>query len=175
LGLIESRSSTYRHAAARSCKECGMPLPSLGPWQMFAGGVSGTLTFNAATGVLSGTIVSASTLAIAGFFDDTSETLNFIISDPLVTQGGFSGVAPAPFTLYTAQLIQVEAFAYSLLVGSFSTIANDGPVSPATWYAQFPAPTRIPPPPPSPLPPRPPRPPLVPRVPPRGPRSPLPR
>ena len=149
-----------------------MPLPSLGPWQMFAGGVSGTLTFNAATGVVSGTIVSTSTLAISGFFDDTSETLSFIISDPLVTQGGFRGVAPAPFTLYTAQLIQVEAFAYSLLVGSFSTIANDGPVSPATWYAQFPARIPITPPP---SPPRPPRPPLVPRVPPRGPRSPLPR
>jgi|SRR5215472_874692 len=150
-----------------------MPLPSLGPWQMFAGGVSGTLTFNAATGVVSGTIVSTtSTLAIDGYFDDTSEALSFIISDPLVTQGGFSGVAPAPFTLYTAQLIQVRSFAYSLLVGSFSTIANDGPVSPATWYAQFPAPTRIPPPPVSP---RPPRPPLVPRVPPLSPSSPRPR
>jgi hypothetical protein len=153
-----------------------MALPSPGPWQMYAGGVSGPLTFNADTGVVSGTIISTSTLTISGYFDETSQTLSFIISDPLVTQGGYSGVAPAPFTLYTAQLIQVGsgASAYYLLVGSFSTIANGGAFSPVTWYAQYPAPTRIPPPPVSPVSPRSPRPPLVPRVPPHSPSSPRP-
>jgi hypothetical protein len=138
-----------------------MPLPSL-TWQMSAGGVSGLLTFIGDTGVISGTI---NTLSISGYFDETSQTLSFIISDPLVTQGGFSGVAPAPFTLYTAQLIQVGSGAtvYYLLVGSFSTIANGGALSPATWYAQHPLPIPIPPPPVSPRPPRPPRvPPLPP-------------
>lgn len=143
-----------------------MPLPSLGPWQINAGAIAGTLVFNNDTGVISGMIESV--FQFSGFFDESSQTLTFMISDPLVTKGGYTGVVPSPFTVYNAQLFQVGsgASAYYVLSGVFWTCGNDLSLSYATWFAQYPAPTKIPsPPPPPPPPPKGPRPPKGPTPP----------
>jgi len=124
-----------------------MPLPSTGPWEISAGAIQGTLTFNDTTGVVSGVIEEA--FQFSGFFDETAQTLTFMISDPLVTKGGFKGVLSTPFTVYNAQLFEVGSgdSAYFVLTGVFWESGDDLSVSYATWYAQFPAPTKVPPPP----------------------------
>jgi hypothetical protein len=110
---------------------------------MYAGGTKGTLTFSDTTGVVSGTIEDG---PISGFFDETAQTLVFMVSDPLITKGGYKGVLSTPFTNYQAQLIQVGSgsSAYYVLTGVSWEGGNDLSVAYSSWYALYPAPIKLP-------------------------------
>ena len=119
-----------------------MPLPH-GTWDIVAGGQVGVLTFNSFTGALTGTIFGDQ---LVGFFDEASQSISFLRSPQVVTQGGFSGVVATPFTVYQGSLFQFTSgtTAFSVLSGVFSANsgANTAP-SYITWYAQNPSPVKI--------------------------------
>jgi hypothetical protein len=116
-----------------------MPLPTTGPWQMYAGATQGALTFNGTTGIVSGSIGKLSSLA--GFFDETAQTLTFMVYGPLVTPGGLSAVE-GPFPVYQAQLFQ--AGGNYILSGLYWMCGSGLSVNYATWYAQPSEPVSIP-------------------------------
>jgi hypothetical protein len=132
-----------------------VPLPTTGPWQIFAGSIQGTLTFSGTTGVVSGEIEGE--LQFSGFFDEAAQTLSFMLSGPLVTESGEKGEVSTPFNVYQAQLFQVGSGAsvYYVLTGVTWSAGNFLEVIYSSWYAQFPAPTKLPTPPHPPTPPTP--------------------
>jgi hypothetical protein len=129
-----------------------VPLPTTGSWQIFAGSIQGPLSFDGTTGVVSGV---ADGHSFSGFFDEAAQTLTFMLTGPLVTEGGEEGELSTPFNVYQAQLFQVGSGAsqYFVLTGVTWSAGNYLEVIYSSWYAQNPAPTKAPTPPHPPTPP----------------------